>query len=255
MSAEKADYSEISDVYDKARPGDSPHLEWWFEKIAQAGRLGPGRRLIDLGCGTGRWTLPLVERTGCAAVGLDSSAAMLQKAKEKDPNNRVAWVLGDVEHLQVEPESFDCAFMSLMMHHLNDHLAAFSGVFRALRPGGIFLIRQGTLEQILDDVFHRFFPEALTIDRKRTPLRAEIEMWLGQAGFQDITVEEVKQTSYRSGERLLEELRLRVASVLRLMSDEAYQAGLQRAEEYIRRHPDDLRIRQDLFTLFSARKP
>src|SRR5438034_6894088 len=131
------DYSEISKVYDQARPHDSPHLESWFNKIAEAGELGPGRRLIDLGCGTGRWTISLVERTGCGALGLDNSPEMLEKAREKDRSNRVSWRLGDIEHLEVEPESFDCALMVLMLHHVHDQLAAFRGVFRALRPGGI----------------------------------------------------------------------------------------------------------------------
>lgn len=47
---------------------------------------------------------------------------MLEKAREKDRSSRVAWVLGDVERLEVESESFDCALMSLMMHHLDDHI-------------------------------------------------------------------------------------------------------------------------------------
>jgi ubiquinone/menaquinone biosynthesis C-methylase UbiE len=251
----KADYSQIAEVYDEARPSDSPHLMWWFERVAEAGELGPGKRLIDLGCGTGRWTIPLVERTGCEAVGIDSSRGMLQKARVKDTAGRIEWLLGDVEHPQVGPESFDCAFMSLMMHHLEDHLGTFERVRHLLRPGGIFLIRQGTLEQIMDDVFHRFFPEALAIDRKRTPFRAEIEHWLAEAGFQDVRVEKVTQTSYPDVERLKKEVRMRVCSVLRLIDDEAFQRGLPRFDAYVSANPDDPWVQQDLFTLFSARKP
>ena len=256
MSDEKADYSEIAEVYDRARPGDSPHLEWWFERIAEVGQLGPGRRLIDLGCGTGRWTIPLTERTGCETVGVDSSPEMLEKAREKDRGNVVTWLEGDVEYLDmIEPESFDCAFMSLMMHHVYDHQTTFRGVHRVLRFGGVFLIRQGTLEQILNDVTHQFFPETVSIDLARTPLTCQIEGWLEKAGFEDIKAELVKQTSYPSNERLLTELRLRVISVLRMISDEAFEAGLQRVEEYFRSNPEDESLRQDLFTLFSARKP
>jgi len=258
MTQEKADYSEIAEVYDRARPGDSPHLEWWFERLAEVGRLGPGKRLLDLGCGTGRWTIPLAERTGCDAVGVDSSQEMLERARQKDRGGRVAWLLGDVERLELESESFDCALMSLMMHHLEDHLSTFRGVLRVLRPGGIFLVRQGTLDQIADDPWHRFFPEALTIDRKRTPLRAEIEWWLREAGFELIEVEEVRQLTYRDRAdlgRMLAEVRLRVPSVLRLISDEAFERGRGRLERYVEEHPDDRWLRETLFTLFSARKP
>jgi len=299
MTQEKADYSQIAEVYDQARPGDSPHLEWWFRRLAEVGRLGPGKRLLDLGCGTGRWTIPLAARTGCDAVGVDSSQKMLERARQKDRGGRVAWLLGDVERLELESESFDCALMSLMMHHLEDHLSTFRGVLRVLRPGGVFLIRQGTLEQIANDPWHRFFPEALTIDRKRTPLRAETEWWLREAGFELIEVEEVRQLTYpdradlqiplhhgdnpdarespvatsrsalrsflhhssyrhdagNSIERMLAEVRLRVPSVLRLISDGEYERGRQRLERYVEEHSDDRWLRETLFTLFSARKP
>jgi ubiquinone/menaquinone biosynthesis C-methylase UbiE len=259
METGKADYGEIAQYYDEVRPSSSPHLEWWFGRIAEAGELGPGRRLIDLGCGTGRWTIPLAERTGCEAVGLDRSSGMLDKARAKDVDSRVTWVVGDVERLELGPAGFDCAFMCLMMHHLDDHPGTLRGVLRALKPGGVVLIRQGTLEQIMDDPWHRFFPEALTVDRKRTPLRAEIEMWLREAGFEHVQAEEVKQVTYRDPadlrERMLGEVRLRVASVLRLIDDEAFERGLARIEAYVAEHADDPWLRETLFTLFSARRP
>ena len=65
----------------------------------------------------------------------------------------------------------------------------------------------------------------------------------------------VKQTSYPSNERMLAELRLRVCSVLRVISDEAFEAGLRRVEDYVQENPEDESLRQDLFTLFSARRP
>jgi ubiquinone/menaquinone biosynthesis C-methylase UbiE len=255
MRIDKADYSEIAEVYDEARTSTAPHVDWWLNRIAEVGELGPGKRLIDLGCGTGRWTIPLVERTGCEAVGMDNSSGMLEKARAKDPEGRLTWMLGDAENLAIGEGSFDCALMVLIMHHLDDHPTAFRGVLRALRPGGMFLIRQGTLEQIMDDVCHRFFPEALIVDRQRTPFRAEIQYWLAEAGFEDVRAEEVTQTSYVSYERLQKEIRLRVCSVLRLIDERAFHRGLRRLDEYLAANPDDPWVTQDLFTLFSARRP
>jgi len=264
MTADKADYSQIAEVYDEVRRDDLPHIVWWQTKIAMEGKLGPGKRFIDLGCGTGRWTIPLARRTGCQAVGLDSSEAMLAKARAKDDRGLVTWVLGDCESLgrskllpneEGGPESFDCALMSLMMHHLEDHLGTFRGVLRLLRPGGVFLIRQGTLEDILRDPMHRFFPEAVTIDRKRTPFRSEIERWLDDAGFNPVKVETFKQHTYSSNMRLLEEIEKRVCSALRIIDDEAFAAGLARFKAYLRRPADDPSLRDSYFALFTARKP
>ncbi len=255
MTEKKADYGEIAEVYDEVRRADLPHIAWWIAKLAAEGRLSKGKRLIDLGCGTGRWTIPLAERTGCEAVGLDSSAAMLEKARAKDPEGRVTWLEGDCESLALEPESFDCALMVLMMHHLEDHPNTFRGLFRILKPGGVFLIRQGTLDDILGDPMHRFFPEAVTIDRRRTPFRSEIEYWLSQAGFDPVRAETLKQHTYATNMRMLEEIQKKVASVLRLMADEAYEAGLERLTAHLRRHTDDASVRDSQFTLFVARRP
>ena len=254
MTGGRADYNEIAEVYDQARRGDKPHLEWWYARLAEAGVLGPGKRFVDLGCGTGRFAIPLAERTGCEAVGLDKSEEMLAKAREKDVQGRVSWVLGDVEALELEADSYDCALMSLMMHHVRDHLATFKGVWRILRPGGVFLIRQGTLEQILNDAMHRFFPETLEVDLARTPMRMQIEEWLREAGFAEVETELIKQKSAQSSEQVLEELGLRVHSALHMIDDGAFYAGLRRAEEFVAEHPDDESLTRDLFTLFVARK-
>jgi ubiquinone/menaquinone biosynthesis C-methylase UbiE len=255
MTDRKADYGEISEVYDEVRSSDLPHIVWWQAKLIAEGRLGPGKRLLDLGCGTGRWTIPLAKRTGCTVVGIDNCPQMLQKAREKDPEGRVQWVEGDVERLRFEPDSFDCALMVLMMHHLKDHLATFRAVRRVLRPGGVFLIRQGTLEDILEDPFHRFFPEIVTIDRKRTPFRCEIEWWLAEAGFDRVRAETFRQHTYATNMRLLEEVQKRVCSALRMIDEDAYNAGMARLTEHLRRHTDDASVRDSLFTLFVGRKP
>jgi ubiquinone/menaquinone biosynthesis C-methylase UbiE len=250
----KADYSKIAEVYDQARLHDGPHIRWWVDRMAEAGELGPGKRLIDLGCGTGRFTLLLAARTGCEAVGLDSNEGMLAKAREKDVEDRCAWVVGNVEQLELEPESADCALMSLLMHHISDCVETFRGVLRLLRPGGVFLIRQGTLEEVADDFIHRFYPETLALDRRRTPFRAEIALWLQKAGFAEVTIEPTVRQVYERNEQMLAELRLRVPSALHLISDEAWQAGLARAEEYVRQHPDNQWLRESRMTLFVARR-
>jgi ubiquinone/menaquinone biosynthesis C-methylase UbiE len=255
MAERKVDYSQIADVYDAARRPDKPHVEWWVNRLAEAGELGPGKWLLDLGCGTGRWVILLVERTGCGAVGVDHSPEMLAKARAKDAEGRVKWALGDVCVPPVLNESFDCALMSLMVHHLDEPLIAFRAAFAALRPGGVLLVRQGTLGQIADDPAHRFFPEAITVDRKRTPLRAEVDAWLRQAGFADANVEEVRLCTHNSPGAWLLEVEPRVCSVFRLISDEAYARGVAMLREYIKTHPDDPWLVEESMTLFAGRKP
>jgi ubiquinone/menaquinone biosynthesis C-methylase UbiE len=253
--SEKADYSKIAAVYDTARTLVRPHIEWWLKRLAEAGGLAPGKRLLDLGCGTGRWTIPLVERTGCEAVGVDRSPEMLAKARGKDRTGRICWRLGDVLAPPAAEASFDCALMSLMLHHLEEPRAAFRAAFAALRPGGVLLVRQGTLEQIADDTAHRFFPEAITIDRKRTPFRVEVEAWLAEAGFEEIQAEVVRMRTHNSAADTLQEVEFRVCSVFWLISEQALARGLARLRRHVEHHPDDPWLLEESMTLFVARRP
>jgi len=255
MTDRRADYANISQVYDRARRPDKPHVEWWLARLAQAGSLAPGRRLLDLGCGTGRWIIPLVERTRCEAVGLDKSPEMLLKARTKDETGRIRWLVGDMVSPPVRLECFDCVLMSLMLHHLDEPAAAFRAAFAALRPDGVLLVRQGTLEQIVDDPAHRFFPEAVTIDRKRTPFRVEVKTWLTESGFENVTAEPVRMRTHNSPQEWLLEAEPRVCSVFRMISDEAHARGLARLREYIETHPDDPWLVEEEMTLFTATKP
>ena len=102
---QKADYGAISHVYDAARGWDRPHVQWWLCRLAEAGRLGPGKLLLDVGCGTGRWCIPLVERSGCQAVGVDSSPQMLEQARGRDRTGRIRWLVGDACDAPVPPAS------------------------------------------------------------------------------------------------------------------------------------------------------
>ena len=45
MAGEKADYGEISEVYDEVRKGDLLHIAWWIAKLGAEGKLSKGKRL------------------------------------------------------------------------------------------------------------------------------------------------------------------------------------------------------------------
>jgi ubiquinone/menaquinone biosynthesis C-methylase UbiE len=256
MELEKVDYAGIARDYDRVRSPNNPHVQWWVTRLTDAGALASGKQLLDLGCGTGRWSLLLAERTGCRCIGVDNSPEMLARAKEKDEAGRCEWCFGEAVAPPVPPESCDVVLMSLLLHFTEDVPAVFRAALPCLCPGGILLVRQPTLEQLADDPIHRFFPESLAIERRRTPLRREIEFWLEEAGFTSILVEPVHMRCYHSLDAWFEEIRLRVASIFRLLPDDVFQRGLERCRQYVREHPDDVAfLENDAMTLFVARKP
>src|SRR5262249_42315800 len=97
--------------------------------------LPPGRRVLDLGCGKGRFAAHLRAR-GLEVVGLDLSAAMLTKGGD--------WprVLGSARRLPLASASFDGLIAVEVLQHV--HPGQLDGVLaearRVLRPGGVLAI-------------------------------------------------------------------------------------------------------------------
>ncbi len=112
----------------------------------------PGRRALDLACGTGTLALLLADE-GWDVVGLDASEAMLGQARAKaaalDTPGRASFLAGDMRAPPgLRPGSFDlvtCVYDSLNYLLTEADLAAcFAAAARALRPGGLFVADMNT---------------------------------------------------------------------------------------------------------------
>jgi SAM-dependent methyltransferase len=102
----------------------------------------PGQRVLDLGCGSGRTTLDLASRVGPGgeAVGVDISAEMLARARERAAQlgtRNVAFVHADVQVHDLGEARFDAAYSRFGVMFFADPVAAFANVRRALRPGAM----------------------------------------------------------------------------------------------------------------------
>ncbi len=101
-------------------------------------------RVLELGVGTGRLSLPLAD-AGCEVVGLDASDEMLDELRRKDTAGRVTRVLGDVANDTAWPDGpFDLVLAANnLLCNLDDGAAQRSCVeqaARTLRPGGHLVV-------------------------------------------------------------------------------------------------------------------
>lgn len=250
----KADYSQIANTYDDARPLFEESLERWMTLISE--KIGSRQRveLLDLGCGTGRFSIPMATRLGYSVTGVDNSEEMLEEARNKEGGDRVEWNTQDATCLSYPNGSFDVVFMSHLLHHLDEPLDVVRECCRILRPRGVILNRYGPMEDIRDDPEHTFFPESIEIDEARTPTIKEVEGWFGDAGFNDVSTEAMMQQTYRFAEDRLRKARLRCTSVLTLVGQSAFERGLVAFGRYISDNPNDPWLLMDKIALTTGRK-
>jgi malonyl-CoA O-methyltransferase len=125
-------YDRWAQDYDDADPStmlDEPFL---------ASMLQPreGHRILDLGCGTGRY-ISCVARGDIRIVGLDLSRGMLDRARRRQSAAvSVAWVQASVENLPIIPRTFDRLMSGLVMDHVENLDRFFGGIASVLAPGG-----------------------------------------------------------------------------------------------------------------------
>jgi SAM-dependent methyltransferase len=120
---------------------DGPSLR---ERCVQAlAGLGPFRTGLDVCCGTGAGLLPLRALCRGPITGVDFSAGMLARARGANPD--ATFVRADARALPFAGD-FDLAVSFGALGHFlpAERPALFEGVFRALRPGGLFAFAVGT---------------------------------------------------------------------------------------------------------------
>jgi SAM-dependent methyltransferase len=115
------------------------------------GRLSPGERILDLGCGAGTDSLVAAQMVGSSGSvsGIDMTPAMLAKARRAAAElgvTNVHFIEGEVESLPFPDESFDVVISNGVIDLIPDKDAVYSEVYRVLAPGGRVQIADVTIQ-------------------------------------------------------------------------------------------------------------
>lgn len=100
--------------------------------------VSAGDRVLDIGCGDGRFTRALVD-AGCEALGIDVAQEPLRRAHARDSGLDLRRVEPD-RPLPLGDASFDAVWASEVIEHIPDTASWLSEVRRVLRPGGRLLL-------------------------------------------------------------------------------------------------------------------
>ena len=245
------DYSGQAPSYDTTRAA-SPGV---VRRLAGALGAAAGRRLLDVGGGTGNYALALA-KLGFAPLVLDRSPEMLAQAAAKG----LETVQANAERLPFADASFDAVMLVSMLHHAGDQLAVLDESRRVLAPHGVMALLAFTREDSDELWLLDYFPSARSwMAATHRPLRELLDHLPG-ASWERFELDDLTDSSLAAlaahPSELLDPARRRQTSFFeRLARDDpvGLGAGLERIAEALSR--DRAPARGGTATLLRWTKP
>jgi ubiquinone/menaquinone biosynthesis C-methylase UbiE len=154
-----------------------------------AAELRAGLRVLDVGCGDGRFAVEIAD-AGATVIGVDVAEAALERARARAPQVDFRRVEPDAA-LPFEDGSFDLVWASEVIEHVADTARWLSEVRRVLAPRGVLLVTtpsHGRLRLALGGI-ERFSP-ALG-DHLHLYTRTSLRTTLAEFGFGELSVRAV----------------------------------------------------------------
>ena len=224
--------------YDSARGLLPETLELWMSFLSRAVPPQGVRRILDLGGGTGRFAIPIRNTYACQVTVVDPSASMLRSGAALGERD-VFMVLGTAEHIPMTGNSIDLVWASQAYHHFEDKPKACREIARVLAPGGRLVIRNGTQESDAELEWTHCFPEAEKLGKAKIPRQQDILNLVCANGFETLEITRVYQKFAKSWQEHYEKVSRRGLSGLIEISDDAFEAGLRRFQEWVSTKPKD----------------
>jgi ubiquinone/menaquinone biosynthesis C-methylase UbiE len=229
------DYNEISKIYDDVREGDIVLINHFLKEISTDQALN----ILDIGCGTGNYTDLLQKVTqarGWQIYGIDPSEGMIEKARNK--NSHIIFQQGKAENLLWAHDFFDFIYMTDVIHHIPDIHRMFWEIQRVLKSKAKVCIVTQSHRQIKARPIARFFPGTVRVDRERYPNIHEILDAAHEAGLLFLKQEVLFEGDLiELNQEYLELVQKKGYSMLHLITEEEYQAGLQHLEKAMQSGP------------------
>ena len=128
----KEGYNKIAEEYDKLYNVAILTEQPKFLKLIGNVR---GKKVLDIGCGTGRYSIELTKK-GATVTGVDISEKMLEIARKKSKKLKINFKRANATNLPFKDNEFDLVISALAIEHVKDYKKAISEMIRVCKPNG-----------------------------------------------------------------------------------------------------------------------
>jgi ubiquinone/menaquinone biosynthesis C-methylase UbiE len=218
------DQTEIAANYDRARALVPETARLWQDLLSTYIDRRSISLVIDLGCGTGRFSSLLAAHFGVEVIGIDPSRKMIEQARCKPATANVGFRRGLAEAIPLSDGCADLVFMSNVYHHLNDPPAVARECRRVLRRDGYVCIRNSTRETDFPQL--HYFPGLDALIDAELPSRRDVDRVFVAANFSPIIQSTVIQVIAPDWPSFVEKSALRADSFLARLSDRDFEQGM-----------------------------
>jgi SAM-dependent methyltransferase len=228
------DYDRLAATYDRRFAYEAGERRGVAAALRALAAETKARRVLEVGCGTGRW-LEILSAPDRWVCGADSSAAMLQNARVS--RGLRSLVRASANALPFARAGFDMVFCVSALHHFQDPRGFIHDARGLLRPGGAVAI-VGMNPHVGRDrwYLYDYFTGTRETDLRRYSSPGALTETMTAAGFELVTWRVVERLmNSKVGKDVLTEpmLQKNATSVTATLSDEDYAAGRARIEAAI----------------------
>lgn len=140
------EFTKAAEKYEGEHAGIYEMCKYDYPQILKEIEKEPFTDLLDAGCGPAPMISLLSQKyPDKHYTGIDLTEKMIEVAKAKKLPN-AEFVVGDCENLPFKDNSFDVVICSMSAHHYPEVQKFYHSVFRVLRPGGRFILRDCTVD-------------------------------------------------------------------------------------------------------------
>ena len=198
-----------------------------FDAAADVIGLRAGMRVLDVGCGTGRFT-ELFARRGAVVTGIDKSPTMLAAAAGRQravPDNPIYLQADASQTLPSGPYDAIVAFFAV--HYLDPAERFLALAQDRLAPGGMLAIASFPHRHFVETPFAEFFPSILEIDLARFLSAPTLMRLVPEAGFTSVSQLDLRLVESSDASELIKRVEEKYLSTFHLLPDEEFRLGLE----------------------------